>query len=114
MFDWLVDFIQYIWDWFAAGIYDFFVAAFAYAGLVITKVWLKFQLFMLDAAFKLYSEFVESLNLSEYLQQKYNSLDSAVISTLAYFKVPEGLTLIFNAIGTKIALRFIPFSGFRL
>jgi|LSQX01.1.fsa_nt_gb hypothetical protein len=111
MLDWLFDFIQWVWDWLAAGIYDFFVAAAAYVSLVSFKIWLKFQFFLLDVGFKLYTDFLESLNISDYLQDKYNSLDSGVLSVLAFFRVPEGLTLIFNAIGTKIALRFIPFSG---
>lgn len=112
MFDWLADFVQWVWDWLASGIYDFVKAAFVLLTKMMIVGWYKFTLFSVDVAYTVFTEFIDSLNLSQYLQEKYNSLDSASLKVLSFFRVPEGLTLIFNAIGTKIVMRFVPFARF--
>ncbi len=111
MFDWLVDFVQWIWDWLASGIYDFVVAAFVLLTKVALKLYYEMTVLAADVAYELLNEFIESLNLSEYIAQKYNSLDSKAVQFFAFFRIPEGLNLLFNAMGTRLIMRYIPFIG---
>lgn len=68
-------------------------------------------IFAADIGYEVFSSFMKDIGVSQAVQSSYSSLDGRLRAVLSFFGVPEALNIIFSAIGTRFAMRFIPFIG---
>lgn len=100
-----------IWTFLTTGIYDFTKAALVVVTKAIIYSYLQSSLFMLEIAYTVVQEIVADVGVTQQVQSAYSMIPSDIRGTLSFFNVPQGLSLIFSAIPTRWALKFIPFSG---
>jgi len=107
----ILGFFQSIWDWVYSGIYDFTKEAFVLATKVAIYSYFQAVLFGLEVSYQVFQELMSEIGISDKVQQYYNMLDADVRGALAFFGVPDALMIIFSAIGTRWALKFVPLVG---
>ena len=100
----ILDGLQFIIDWFQTGIYTFFEELLkeAVAWLVIAKI--KFQIWALTFSWEVAKTIMFNLNIGSYIQSAYATLDPTLMGYLNYFRVPESLNLITQALITRLTL----------
>ena len=101
-------FFQYIWDFMAAGIYEFFKDALVIVTKALIYSYLQFKVFMLDIALTVVKEIAQESGVVSAVQSAWGGIPGDMQSMLAFFKIPQGLTLIFSAIPARWAMKFIP------
>lgn len=101
-------FFQAVWDFMDSGIYDFVKGLL----VVVTKalIWslIEFKVMMLDVAYTVVQEIINDTGVAALVKSAWGSIPGNVQATLSFFKIPQGLTLIFSAIPTRWAMKFIP------
>lgn len=107
----ILNFFQAIWDWVYVGIYDFVKSAFVLLTKYGIQAYFASMLFAADVGFEVFSELMQDIGVSQYVQSSYASLDVKLRSALSFFGIPEAVNMIVSAIGTRFAMRFIPFIG---
>ena len=107
----ILDFLQYVWDFIASGLYDFFAAVFVILTKVAIYSWFQGLIFLLDISFTVAKEILEELGVSSAVQQSFAMLPSEVSSTLSFLGVPQGLNIVFGGLSTRFVMRFVPFIG---
>lgn len=109
--DQIIGFFQWIWDFFAEGIYDFVKDGL----VVVTKalVYGAIQTFMLllEISYTVARELLDSLGVTELVRSMYGTLPAPLASGLAFFGVPQALNIIFSALATRFCMKFVPFIG---
>lgn len=110
-FDQVGAFLQYVWNWFLQGIYEFVQDAFVVATKVAIYSYIQMSLFLVDVAYEVVMDILADLNIAQYVQSSYSSLPQSMRSVLEFFGIPQALTIIFAAIPTRMAMRFVPFIG---
>ncbi|MED5608358.1 DUF2523 family protein [Pseudomonas sp. JH-2] len=110
-FDQILAFFQYLWDFFAQGIYDFIKDGM----VVLTKAaiysWVKGLLFLADVGYTVARELIDSLGVNAMVRSMYAALPAPVAAGLQFFGVPQALNIIFTALSTRFCMRFVPFLG---
>lgn len=107
-FNEVTTFFQASWDFINSGIYTLCkdllkVAVESYVyGLV------KFKLFCLKLAYDVVVDLVQDSGAAAVIQTAWGGMTGDMQATLAFFNVPQGLSLIFAAFPTKFVMRFIP------
>jgi len=104
-------FFQACWDFITNGIYTLLTDFLAVAVEAYVYSMVKFKLFCLKLAFDVVSEIATDTGAAALLQSAWGGLSGDVQSTLSFFSVPQGLTLILAAIPTKLVLRMLPGAG---
>lgn len=104
-------FFQAIWDFICSGIYDFTKEVMVYLTKVSIHAYIQGTLFLVDVAYEVVQDILADLNITSQVQNAYNSIPSEIRSTLSFFGVPEALTIIFSAVPTRWAMKFVPFIG---
>ncbi|HCA1452955.1 TPA: DUF2523 domain-containing protein [Klebsiella pneumoniae] len=104
-------FFQDIWNFMNSGIYEFFKGALVVVTKGLLYSYIKFKIMMLDVAYTVGQEIMQETGVTQQVNSAWSSLPANVRATLSFFNVPQGLTMIFSAIPTRIAMRFIPGSG---
>ena len=107
----ILEFLQSAWDWMYSGIYDFVKEAFVLATKVAIYSYFQALLLSLEVAYQVFQEIVQEIGISDKVRQYYNMLDADIRGALAFFAVPDALMIIFSGIGTRWALKFVPFIG---
>jgi len=74
----------------------------------VVAMW-KIKLAVLKFAWDVAQEIITSLNISQYINAAWSSLNSQVLSMFVFFRVPEAVNIILSASVTKFVLRFIGF-----
>ncbi|MOA36276.1 hypothetical protein D3C78_1577890 [compost metagenome] len=69
------------------------------------------SLFLVDVAYEVVMDILADLNIAQYVESAYSSIPQAMRSVLEFFGIPQALTIIFAAIPTRLAMRFVPFIG---
>ena len=102
------DLLNWITSFFHTGIYDLITAAFAslIEWLLLAK--LNFLLWVLQFSWDIASKLITNLGISSALQSAWSSLDSQVLQTLMFFRVPDAVNMILGAFGTRFVMRFLP------
>ena len=110
-FSGVTEFINATWAWMDSGIYQFvkdilvlLTKACIYAGIQL-------KIIMVDVAFTTVKEISQDIGVTQVIQQAWGQIPAQIQSTLSFFKVPQGLTLIIAAIPTRWAMRFVPGVG---
>ncbi|KPY20009.1 hypothetical protein ALO89_200097 [Pseudomonas coronafaciens pv. porri] len=101
-------FFQYIWDFMATGIYQFFKDALVIVTKALIYSYRQFKILMLDISVTVVKEISEESGVTALVKSSWASIPGDIQSTLAFFKIPQGLTLIFSAIPARWAMKFVP------
>lgn len=109
--DQIILFFQSIWDFMARGIYDFFKDALVVATKAAIYAYFSSLIILLDVSFTVARDLISSLGLSQAIQSGFNSLPQQVSSALSFFGIPQALNILFSALTTRFAMRFVPFIG---
>lgn len=107
----ILEFLQSVWDWLYVGIYDFVKTAFVLLTKMAIHAYFTGVIFAADVGYDVFSSFMNDIGVSQAIQSSYSSLDGKARAALAFFGIPEALNVVFSAIGTRFAMRFIPFIG---
>jgi uncharacterized protein DUF2523 len=110
--DWLMDPINEIIDFLYDDIYDFFVESFAYLVEQITLGSIKFTVWSIGFAWDIAEQIIVDIGLSSAMDSAWSALPGDMVSTLAFFGIPTGISMLLNSFITRYTLRFIPFSGY--
>lgn len=102
-FLWIIQFIY-------AGIYDFVeeVMQELVAWIVIAK--LQGMLFMMEFSWGVAKQIMINLNIGDYIQEGFSGLDPVLMGYLNFFRIPESINLIVQAIGTRLTLTLMGWS----
>jgi hypothetical protein len=101
----IVDGISFMVEFIYVGIYDFIqeVMQEVVAWLVIAK--LQSMLFLMEFSWGVAKQIMINLNIGDYIQAGFNGLDPVLMGYLNFFRVPESLNLIIQAIATRVTLK---------
>lgn len=100
----IVDGINYLLDWLQNGIYVFFEDWFkeAVAWFVIAQI--KFKIWAVQFSWEVAKTIMLNLNIGGLLQSGFNQVDPVLLGYLNYFRVPESINLIVQALLTRLTL----------
>lgn len=100
----ILDGVTWFIDYLYVGIYQFVeeILQQLVAWLVIAK--LQGMLFMMEFSWGVAKQIMINLNVGEYIQHGFSNLDPVLMGYLNFFRVPESLNLIIQAIGTRVTL----------
>jgi len=103
--DTIVDGITWIIDFIYVGIYKFIeeIMQELVAWLVIAK--LQSMLFLMEFSWGVAKQIMVNLNIGDYIQMGFNGLDPVLMGYLNFFRVPESINLIVQAIATRVTLK---------
>ncbi len=117
-FSWIGDFFnnvqmffQDIWQFFYTGMYDFVKEIFVVLTKVMIYAYFQSLIFCIDIAYDVVQDILAETGVTQAIQQAYNNIPPDIRSMLSFFNIPQGLSLIFSAIPTRWAMKFIPFIG---
>lgn len=118
MFDWLAgyldqitSFFQFVWDFLSSGIYDFVKDGLVLLTKAAIYSWIQVQLLALEVAYQTAQEVMQDIGLAEAVRQRFGALPAEVVDALNFFGIPQALNIIFSALSTRLALKFVPFIG---
>lgn len=100
----IIDGVYFFIEWIQVGIYTFFedLLKELVAWIVISKI--KFQIWALTFSWDVAKTIIFNLNIGSYINTAYNSLDSVLLAYLNYFRVPDAINLIIQALVTRMTL----------
>lgn len=101
----IVDGVVWFIDYLYVGIYEFIeeVMQELVAWLVIAK--LQTMLFLMEFSWGVAKQIMINLNIGDYIQQGFSGLDPVLMGYLNFFRIPESLNLIVQAIATRVTLK---------
>ena len=80
--------------------------------VILTKLmiysWLQMKVFIADVALEVVKEISEETGIASLIRSSWAAIPAEVQGTLNFFKIPQGLTLIFSAFPARWAMKFIP------
>lgn len=104
-------FITDSWDFMQSGIYEFFKSFLVVVSKALIYSYIQTTIFFLDVAYTVVQEIMQDVGVTQQVQSMYGQIPADVRNTLGFFNVPQALTMIFSAVPTRWALKFVPFSG---
>lgn len=109
--DQILSFFQFVWDFLSTGIYDLIKEGL----VVLTKAaiysWVQIQLLALEVAYEAAQDIVTDIGVTQFVRQRYSGIPSETAAVLEFFGVPQALNILFSALSTRFALKFVPFIG---
>ncbi len=109
--DQIIVFFQWVWDFLTVGIYTFIKDGLVLLTKAAMYSWFQIQLLALEVAYEAAQDVMADLGVAEAVRQRYGDLPGDVASTLSFFGIPQALNIIFSALSTRFALKFVPFIG---
>lgn len=107
-FDSVNTFFQAIWDFMDVGIYDFIKNLLVVVTKALIWSYIQFKIYMADIAYDVVKEIMQDTGVAEVVKSAWASIPGDIQATLSFFNIPQGFTLIFSAIPTRWALKFVP------
>lgn len=105
----IIDLRQTVSDFFTTDLYTFVTNATAwFIQWAVVAMW-KAKLAALTFSWGVAQQLIINLNISGYLNTAWASLDSRVMSALAFFRIPDAVNMIISAGVTKFVFRFLGF-----
>lgn len=104
-------FTQDMWNWFYQGMYDFTKEVMVAMTKAMIYAYFSSMIFAAEIAYEVVQDIVQGLGITQQIQSAYSTIPEDMRNTLAFFRIPEALTIIFSAIPTKMAMKFVPFIG---
>ncbi|MDF3868645.1 DUF2523 family protein [Pseudomonas denitrificans (nom. rej.)] len=111
VFDQILSFFQWIWDFLAQGVYDFIKDGLVVATKAAMYSALQTFILLLDVSFTVARELIDSLGISAMVRGMYAALPADIAAGLAFFGIPQALNIIMLAAATRFCMRFVPFIG---
>lgn len=74
----------------------------------IIIAYLELKVYMLEIAYDFASQFIQSLGLSESIQQAWSTIPAPIASTFSYLRIPEAINMLFSAYLTRFLLGLLP------
>lgn len=105
------EFLQAAWDYIYSGVYDFVKEVMVLLTKVAIYGYVQSTLFAVDIAYEVVQDIFVDLNIASRVESAYSSIPGQIRNALSFFGIPEALTIIFSAIPTRIAMKFIPLIG---
>lgn len=107
----IYEFIQYLWDWMTTGIYLFIKEVMVFLTKVLIYAYFKSMIFAAQIGYEVVQDIFDDLGVTQEVQSAYSLIPEDMRNTLAFFRIPEALTIVFSAVPTRWAMKFIPFIG---
>ena len=107
----ILQFFQSLWDWLYVGVYDFTKSAFVLLTKYAIQAYFVTMIFAAEVGYDVFAELMRDIGVSQAVNSAYGSLPAQIRSAISFFGIPEALNMIFSAIGTRFAMKFIPFIG---
>lgn len=106
----IIDALIFIRDFIYTGVYEFVeeIMQELVAWLVIAK--LQAMLFLMEFSWGVAQQIMVNLNVGDYINDGFSQLDPVLMGYLNFFRVPESLNLIVQAIATRVTLRVMGWS----
>lgn len=118
MLDWLagfldqvITFFQFVWDFLSSGIYDFVKDGLVLLTKAAIYSWVQVQLLALEVAYEAAQGVMDDIGLAEAVRERWGALPAEVVNALNFFGIPQALNILFSALSTRFALKFVPFIG---
>lgn len=109
--DQIIAFFQFIWDFLSTGIYDFVKDGLVLLTKAAMYSWFQVQVFALEVAYEAAQSIMSDLGVAQAVRQRWGDIPADVADTLTFFGIPQALNIIFSALSTRFALKFVPFLG---
>jgi hypothetical protein len=103
--DFIIDFFNYISDWFHNGIYLFFVKLIVYWKIKMLILGWESKLAALELSYSIAQSFMASLNISSVVNSYLSNFPLS--SVIYYLRIPELLNFLFSAYLTRVLFRLI-------
>ncbi len=107
-FDSVNTFFQAVWNFMDAGIYDFIKSLLVVVTKALIYSYIQFKITMADVAYEVVQEIFQETGVAQMVKSAWSSIPGDIQAMLGFFNIPQGLTLIFSAIPTRWALKFVP------
>lgn len=99
--------LKSLYNWFTDDIYDFVTEAFAYAIEWIVVGALQFKIWFAQFAWDIASNIMANIGLSQAINDAFAALDIQMIAYLTFFRLPEAINILFQALVTKFTIKLI-------
>ena len=100
----MLDALTSIVDFLTTGIYDFIIALMAWLTIKITVWWFSIKIASISFFWEVVAEMLAQLNMSDFINELWGQLDSSLLATLTYFRLPEALNMVLNARVTRFVM----------
>lgn len=102
-----MEWLAKLYEWVNVGIYDFATETFAYAleWLVVAKI--ELMIFITSFMWDVASNVITNIGLSGLINAAWGNLDSMLLNYLTFFRIPDCLNIIIQALVTKFSMRFL-------
>lgn len=109
--DQIVGFFQWIWDFFAQGVYDFVKDGLVVATKAAMYGALQTFILLIDVSYTVARELLDGLGIPAMLRGMYGALPAPIAAGFAFFGVPQAINILIVAAATRFCMRFVPFIG---
>lgn len=110
-FNSVTGFFQDIWTFIYSGIYELLKAFLVTLTKAMIYAYFQAMIFGAEIAYEVVQDIMDETGITREITTAWNRIPADMRSTLSFFNIPQGLTLIFTAIPTRLALKFVPFFG---
>lgn len=110
-FNGITAFMQASWEFIETGIYALFISFMQFLTKALIYSYMKFALMSLEIASGVVTQIMQETGVTALVKSSWASIPGDIQSTLGFFNIPQGLSMIFSAIPTKWAMKFIPGMG---
>lgn len=107
--DAIIAFMDSISDWLEQDQYTFFEDLIGYLVIQATIAKVQFMLWSVQFSWGVAQSVLDQLTIGTQIEAIWAATDSAVLSWLSYFKVPQALNMILTAGTTKFVMRMVGF-----
>lgn len=111
MFDWLMEPINFVINWFQVTIYDYSVEAFAYMVKQMTLASIGFMVWAIGFAWEVAEQIIQDLGVTDALNSAWSTIPGDTVSVLTFFQIPQMVSILVTAFITAYVMKFIPMTG---
>ena len=102
--DTIVEALNVLINFIDVGIFQTIDSAFERFVVWCVLIYIKLKLYAIQLTWSFASVLVDSLNISAQLSTLWSGLDSSILNTLLFFRIPECINIIFSALITRFIL----------
>lgn len=110
-FDSVTTFFQAAWTFLDSGIYDFFKDGLVVVTKALIYTYIETKIVLVKVAYDVIKDILTDTGVVAMVQSMWSGVPGDIQSMLAFFNIPQGLSLIFAAIPTRWAMKFVPGLG---
>lgn len=102
----IIEALSTLYEWFAGGIYEFVVEAYAWVSIKAMTFWVQALLWKLQFVWDVGGAVIRQLGIADEINARMASLPPDAAALVSYAKIPEALNMIANAGMARVLLRF--------